>query len=514
MRKRRGRVSCSAVDEKSFVLPPDPRVGSVVCGRYRIVRLIGEGGMGAVYEGEHVLIRRRVAIKFLHAQYARTPAALTRFRREALAATATGNPHVVEVTDMDQAEDGSPFMVLEFLEGKNLWDEVEQHGPLSIARALKLARQLCRALSDVHERGITHRDLKPENLFLVTRDGQPDFLKILDFGISKFSHSDDGLPANLTKTGATVGSIYFMAPEQARGRADVGPRADIYAVGGILFFLLTGRAAFEGDSLPYMLMQIVSDPAPRVELLRPDVPAALSDCVARALSKDQAARFPDCMSFERALAAIDAELAQVGLAVTRVSDAPRLSPAIDPTTPTPASHRTAPMTPVPAQHTGEQVRSVADSQADSSVSVSRFVSPRRSHWLLISSALVLAGVAGGWLLLRARTSSHEQIQTIQAEHTGESVATPARNHTPVVPAPSVLNAPVASEEASTEAEPTRSKHAARERKPATTHEAAPQLPTSKDNVAPAASAVPAASSEPAPTEARPSDKRDLKRIRF
>jgi serine/threonine protein kinase len=289
------------VDEKSFVVPPDPRIGTVVRERYRIVRLLGEGGMGAVYEGEHLLIRRRCAIKFLHAQYARTPAAMTRFRREALAATSIGNPHVVQVTDMDQAEDGSPYMVLEYLEGRSLAEEVESRGPMTLVRALHIMRQLCNALGDVHAKGITHRDLKPENLFLVRHGDDPDFLKILDFGISKFTSSDDGLTVNLTKTGAAVGSVYFMSPEQARGIDDVDRRADIYAVGGCLYFLLTGRPVFEGDSLPHMLMQIVTDPPPRVRLMRPDVPEGVEACLMRMLHKDRERRFQDSASLWEAL---------------------------------------------------------------------------------------------------------------------------------------------------------------------------------------------------------------------
>jgi serine/threonine protein kinase len=320
MRKRRRRVSWGPVDEQEFVLPPDPREGSTVAQRYRIVRLLGEGGMGAVYEGEHIRIKRKVAIKFLHREHARTPAALTRFRREALAATATGNPHVVEVLDLDQAEDGTPFMVLEFLQGSSLAEDVERHGPMELGRALAIMQQLCEALDAVHDKGITHRDIKPDNLFLITRDGRPDFVKILDFGISKFTSSQDGVTVNLTRTGAAVGSIFFMAPEQTRGRDDVDRRADIYALGGVLFYLLTGRPVFEGDSIPYLMMQIVSDPPPRISLFRGDVPAHVQDALSCALCKDREQRFPDCASLWRALQSPSARHSAEALARTAIAD--------------------------------------------------------------------------------------------------------------------------------------------------------------------------------------------------
>jgi serine/threonine-protein kinase len=339
------RVSWWSVDEKSFVVPPDHRIGTVVRERYRIVRLLGEGGMGAVYEGEHLLIRRRVAIKFLHAQYARTPAAMTRFRREALAATSIGNPHVVEVTDMDQAEDGSPFMVLEFLEGSNLAEEVADFGPMPLVRALHVMKQLCSALTDVHKKGIIHRDLKPENLFLVKRGDDPDFLKILDFGISKFTTSQDGLSVNLTNTGSAVGSVFFMSPEQARGAADVDLRADIYALGGVLYFLLTGKPVFSGDSLTHMLMQIVSDPPPPLRLVRHDVPEGVEACVMRMLEKDRARRFQDTASVWAALepyAQASAEAPAFDSVPPSSAKFARYSGSTTPGTPVPASHAAGP----------------------------------------------------------------------------------------------------------------------------------------------------------------------------
>ena len=339
------------MDEKSFVVPPDPRLGTVVRDRYRIIRLLGEGGMGAVYEGEHLLIRRRVAIKFLHPQYARTPAAMTRFRREALAATSIGNPHVVEVTDMDQAEDGSPFMVLEYLDGSSLSDEVHDFGPMPLARALHLIKQLCSTLGDVHKKGIVHRDLKPENLFLVRHGDDPDFVKVLDFGISKFASSHDGLTVNLTKTGTAVGSVFFMSPEQARAQDDVDARADVYALGGVFYFMLTGRTVFEGESLPHMLMQIVSDPPPPLRLTRPDVPEGVEACVLRMLAKDRDQRFQSAAEVWAALepyalsGAGDAQAVPVRSAVFA-----RYSGATTPGTPVPAA-----VTPEPESSSPEHV---------------------------------------------------------------------------------------------------------------------------------------------------------------
>jgi len=163
----------------------DPRIGMVLQDRYRISRKLGEGGMGAVYEGEHILIKRRVAIKCLHAHYASSPEIVARFHREALAATSIGHPNIIECTDMGRFPDGAFFMVLEFLDGRDWAADLARSGAQSLGKVVHVMSQVCDALSAAHAKGIVHRDLKPENIFLIKRGADPDFVKVLDFGISK-----------------------------------------------------------------------------------------------------------------------------------------------------------------------------------------------------------------------------------------------------------------------------------------------------------------------------------------
>ena len=277
----------------------DPHIGMVLQDRYRIVRVLGEGGMGTVYEGEHIVIKRRVAIKALHAQFAQNPEIVARFHREALAATSVGHANIVEVTDMGQFPDGSVFMVLEFLEGRDWSDDIEKQGPQPAAKTIRILSQVCDALDAAHAKGIVHRDLKPENIFLITRGDNADFAKVVDFGISKFHDSTD---KSMTKTGTAMGTPYYMAPEQAQGKKDVGKSADIYSLGVILFQALTGQFPFDDESYPMLVLKICTEPAPELGLYRPDLPRELSDIVGRCLRKDPNQRFASCGDLKAALA--------------------------------------------------------------------------------------------------------------------------------------------------------------------------------------------------------------------
>jgi serine/threonine protein kinase len=175
--------------------PPDPLIGTLVSGRYRVVSKLGEGGMGRVYEAQHELIGKRVALKCLNAEYATHPVVVERFKREARAATAVGNEHIVDVTDLGDLPDGSPFIVMEHLEGRELADLINE-GPLTLGRAVRILDQVCDALHAAHAKGIVHRDLKPENIFLIPRGGNEDFVKVLDFGISKMREPERPRPAS------------------------------------------------------------------------------------------------------------------------------------------------------------------------------------------------------------------------------------------------------------------------------------------------------------------------------
>jgi len=281
---------------------PDPRVGALLGGRYRVLRALAEGGMGAIYEAENTAVGRRVAIKVLHAQYARDPEIVARFRREAFAATAVGNEHIIEVLDLGEADDGSVYMVLELLDGRDLAAEIRRSGPLPIAQLVHIASQVCEALAAVHAKDIVHRDLKPENVYLIARGGDANFVKVLDFGISKVKSALGAPGDSATRTGTALGTPYYMAPEQARGAKDVDHRVDLYALGVMMFRALTGQHPFDDASFPMLVLKICTEPPPPVRRYRGDVPEALEQLIERLLAKDRAQRYSTAHEVQLALA--------------------------------------------------------------------------------------------------------------------------------------------------------------------------------------------------------------------
>jgi serine/threonine protein kinase len=246
---------------------PDPLLGQVVLGRYRILRLLGEGGMGVVYEAEHTLIEKRIALKVLRAAYSNQEELVTRFQREAISASRIKHPNILDVFDFGQLEDGSFYLAMEYLDGHDLADELSKNGVLSPERGLKLAMQICRALAAAHARGVVHRDLKPENIFLCRCGESDESVKIVDFGIARLRgresipDQEHSVHRRLTKTGMIFGTPEYMSPEQARGgEADV--RSDVYAVGILLFEMFSGAVPFRGDSFMTVLTSHLIDPMP------------------------------------------------------------------------------------------------------------------------------------------------------------------------------------------------------------------------------------------------------------
>src|SRR5262245_6503097 len=255
----------------------DPLVGKVLADRYRIDALLGEGGMGKVYAGEHVLMRKKLAIKILHRELTKVPEVVKRFEREAMAAANIEHANVAAATDFGKLPDGSVYLVLEFVQGKNLRDEIAA-GPFTEARALHVARQIASALGRAHALNIVHRDLKPENVMLVERGGDTDFVKVLDFGIAKVPigevdptyDGEDSGPTPITKAGMVFGTPEYMAPEQALGQA-VDGRADLYALGVILFEMLAGIRPFSSKSQVGILGQQLSKPPPKFSERAPGI---------------------------------------------------------------------------------------------------------------------------------------------------------------------------------------------------------------------------------------------------
>jgi eukaryotic-like serine/threonine-protein kinase len=279
-----------------------PLAGQVIDGKYRLTRLIGTGGMGAVYEGDNILIRRRVAIKVLNANSAASQDIIRRFEREAQAAGEIGNDHILEVLDMGSLPSGERYMVMEYLDGETLADRIERHGRLSPAQISPIARQFLTALASAHAAGIIHRDLKPENIFILrSKAGRPDFVKLIDFGISKFTRPFHDGEMRMTRADAIFGTPCYMSPEQARGAVQADVRSDIYSCGVILFEAVTGKLPFEADSFNDLMFKIALSDAPSPLTLIPSLDPDFTWIINRAIARDPEARFPSVQEFAEKL---------------------------------------------------------------------------------------------------------------------------------------------------------------------------------------------------------------------
>ncbi len=407
--------------------------GTEISDKYKILRLIGEGAMGSVYEAEQAVLRRRVAVKVLHGKYGINDQVVARFEREARAAASCGHEHIVDVLDFG-GHDGLPYLVMEYLRGQTLADLLASEGSLESTRACKIAGQVLSALGAVHARGIVHRDLKPANIFLSSRDDAPDFVKLLDFGISKM-HESGSADRVITRDGAFLGTPGFMAPEQWMGRADIDHRADLFSVGVLLYQMLTGSEPYEGETQGELFLQIVngtSEP-PAPSEIAPELPGELDGVVLRAVRRDRSARFSSAREFLEALRPLGA----AGISV--VPDPP-IVPVLDPPRALPAIPRT-----------------VERTQVDTATSLR----PRRRATalaLVAVGALALAGLLPLERYVAARQSrtpaverparsviaSHSSVATPVAPPTGSPSATATRpthvTTTPNTPPPPTIGA--------------------------------------------------------------------------
>jgi len=281
-------------------MPQTTRVGEFIGGKYRIVRVLAEGGMGVVYEAQHAVVKRRFAVKFLRPDLAHQRDLLSRFYREAQAAGALESENIAATIDFGILSDGTPYIVMEYLTGESLRALLEREGRLAPARAADLCVQACRGMEAAHASGIIHRDLKPENLFLCRRDDGTDLLKILDFGIAKLEQIETNNAA--TRTGAILGTPAYMSPEQARGEKTIDHRTDVYGLAGILFEMLSGKHPHPGDSHNAILHHISTQPAVPLHSVQPDLPAPLATAVEHALASDPANRHASVEAFTREIA--------------------------------------------------------------------------------------------------------------------------------------------------------------------------------------------------------------------
>jgi len=346
--------------------------------RYRIVSRLGAGGMGTVYVAEHVALGKRVAVKVLREEISRDPAMAKRFEQEAVAASRIGQENIVDVTDFGRTPEGSLYFVMEHLEGRTLADVLQRERVLPVGRACNILLQVCEAIEAAHARGIVHRDLKPHNIVLLDRPGRPDFVKVLDFGISKMGWRQEPI----TEQGAILGTPEYMAPEQASGES-VDPRTDVYAIGVMAYELCTGTLPFRGDHSVATMLKHINEPVEPPRRRRPDldIPEELEVAILKALSKRPEDR--------------QQTVAELRLAIGRhlatpipLSAAAASAPTLPGSPPYPATPAPLPRLATPAPQV--QGRDLADEPFAQTL----YRVPRRNPW-------PLAGALGGLVAIAA-----------------------------------------------------------------------------------------------------------------
>lgn len=370
--------------------------GTVLLDRYRLLEPLGSGGASVVYRAEHTIMHKPMAVKILRPEHAVRPDFVRRFLDEARTVSRLRHENIVDVVDIGRSESGVVFCVMEWLEGEDLGATIDRDGPMPWPRAQRIVLQVCRALIAAHAAGIVHRDVKPQNCFRIRRGRDRDFIKLLDFGIAK----DIGATHRLTVTGAIIGTAGYMAPEQARGES-VDVRADVYAVGAVLFELLSGRPVFDGEHFLEVMVMQATEPAPRLASVVADLPPDLDDVVARALARSRDDRFS---SME--------ELASAIMAIGR-SAPPRVAVVADDAktvvAPAPAPPATA-VTPRPLPYVESWPPPIAPATADAGASRPPVPSgshplPNRPHSgaavVLLLALILPAAIALGVYVLRS-----------------------------------------------------------------------------------------------------------------
>ena len=307
--------------------------GQLVAVRYKVLRKVGEGGMGAVYLAEHVTIQKKIALKVLLDEYAKKDNIKQRFLQEAKAAAKIGHENIVDIIDFGTTPHGSLFFAMEYLEGDDLSKVLQMAGCFHWERAKPVLLQVCRALEAAHNKGIIHRDMKPENIFLMEREGQRDFVKILDFGIAKVGLDHDQEGSRLTRTGMVFGTPHYMSPEQALGKKPDN-RVDVYSVGVIMYEMLTGQVPFNGETFMAILTQHIQDKPKQPRKIREDIPAEVEGILLKAMAKKPEERFQS--------------MAEMAVAISRVAvltgyhTGETLAPDVNPDYATAATRMTLP----------------------------------------------------------------------------------------------------------------------------------------------------------------------------
>jgi serine/threonine-protein kinase len=399
-----------------------------VFGRYEIVRLIGEGGMGAVYEALHRELHKPFAIKILQRSISKDETQTARFLREGRTASRIRHPHVVDVVDVSTL-DGVVFMVMELLEGESLADCIAREGALGVARTAQIMLPVCSAVSAAHDEGIVHRDLKPENIFLSRQHRGAIVPKIVDFGISKVTTLSQNI--RLTNTGAMLGTPLYMAPEQARGADAVDALADQYSLGMVLYECVTGRVPFESDSFLALIHEISKGITKRPRAYRPDLPVAFENAILRATHVDPAARFPSVRDLGTALLEFTDAATRARWAGEFSNEAERVSsPGItsDSSRDVSGTAATAQGAPSPA---GVFAKTVVDEGVAVTTEPGSARAPRRSAW--VASIIIGMAAISTLIVLAVRRQSTPLSPERRAAHATVHVQ-PDVNLSPPTPA--------------------------------------------------------------------------------
>jgi serine/threonine-protein kinase len=393
--------------------------GDVLADRYRIERILGEGGMGVVLAAEHLVLGERVAIKLLLPDAAKVEGTVARFQREARAAARIQSEHVARVMDVGLAADSTPYLVMEYVEGRDLSDELEARGPLPVEEAVNYVLQGAIGVAEAHALGIVHRDLKPSNLFLAKLSNGRTLVKVLDFGIAKEASAVEN--KELTSTFSALGSPAYMSPEQLRAAKSVDERTDVWAFGVVLYELLSGRLPFDGDSLTAIAAAISVDTPASLRTLRPEVPAALDTVVMACLAKDREQRVSSLAVLAQMLAPFGGKSA--GVLASRIQGALGVSQPPPP----PESQAAASQAAVAISARRPEIQATRPEWSKTGGAAER----TNVKMIALAAGLGVLLVAAAVVLLRHAGTSEVTAASGPAPGATETLAAPARSAAPI-----------------------------------------------------------------------------------